>query len=183
MDGTLTWHGKDDRKILNCTWLVSAVCWRKHWIHVRIYLSQERSVDFFWMPEAEQGSGIRTQPWHVSDPKTREGWVQQKRGSRTEAGGGWLFFGRSPTVVVAYLMRHGNLRLAESYKWVKDRRPSINITAGDAICGVDWGVVWVKNCGENCGVICGDICVKFCRITCLILVAVEIAWCVCMVWK
>ena len=64
-------------------------------------------------------------------------WFSKREGGGLRGGGGWFFFGRSPAVVVAYLMRHGNLSLAESYKWVKDRRPSISITSGDAICRVD----------------------------------------------
>lgn len=39
---------------------------------------------------------------------------------------------RSPTVVVGYLMTHRGWRLAESYKWVKDKRPSININPDDS---------------------------------------------------
>lgn len=35
---------------------------------------------------------------------------------------------RSPAVVIAYLMRYKGWRLAESYQWVKDRRPSINLS-------------------------------------------------------
>ncbi|KAF6248776.1 protein-tyrosine phosphatase-like protein [Scenedesmus sp. NREL 46B-D3] len=38
---------------------------------------------------------------------------------------------RSPTVVIAYLMKLRGWRLAESYKWVKDKRPQINISEGD----------------------------------------------------
>lgn len=33
-------------------------------------------------------------------------------------------------MVVGYLMRHRNWRLAESYKWVKDKRQCVNINAG-----------------------------------------------------
>lgn len=39
---------------------------------------------------------------------------------------------RSPSVLVAYLMKHRGWRLAESYKWVKDRRPTINLKPEDA---------------------------------------------------
>jgi dual specificity MAP kinase phosphatase len=35
---------------------------------------------------------------------------------------------RSPAVVIAYLMKHKQWRLTQSYQWVKDRRPSINLT-------------------------------------------------------
>jgi len=38
---------------------------------------------------------------------------------------------RSPTVVIGYLMKHRGWRLAEAYKWVKDKRPSIQISEGD----------------------------------------------------
>ncbi|XP_073392417.1 protein-tyrosine-phosphatase IBR5 isoform X1 [Physcomitrium patens] len=34
----------------------------------------------------------------------------------------------SPAVVIAYLMKHKQWRLPQSYQWVKDRRPSINLT-------------------------------------------------------
>lgn len=37
---------------------------------------------------------------------------------------------RSPTVVIAYLMKLRGWRLAESYKWVKDKRPQIKISEG-----------------------------------------------------
>jgi hypothetical protein len=33
-------------------------------------------------------------------------------------------------VVIAYLMKLRGWRLAESYKWVKDKRPSTNISEG-----------------------------------------------------
>lgn len=39
---------------------------------------------------------------------------------------------RSPSVVVAYLMRLRRWRLSEAFSWVRDRRPSISITAADA---------------------------------------------------
>ena len=35
---------------------------------------------------------------------------------------------RAPAVVIGYLMKLRNWRLAEAYKWVKDKRPSINIS-------------------------------------------------------
>ncbi|WIA33045.1 hypothetical protein OEZ86_006202 [Tetradesmus obliquus] len=38
---------------------------------------------------------------------------------------------RSPTVVIAYLMKLRGWRLAESYKWVKDKRPQVKISEGD----------------------------------------------------
>eukprot|EP00798_Chlamydomonas_sp_ICE-L_P017406 gene17406-23706_t len=34
---------------------------------------------------------------------------------------------RSPTVVIGYLMKVKNWRLAESYKWVKSKRSSVSI--------------------------------------------------------
>ena len=37
---------------------------------------------------------------------------------------------RSPTVVIGYLMKLRDWRLAESYKWVKDKRPNIKISEG-----------------------------------------------------
>lgn len=39
---------------------------------------------------------------------------------------------RSPSVVIAFLMKHRGWRLAESYKWVKDRRPAINLKEEDS---------------------------------------------------
>jgi hypothetical protein len=41
-------------------------------------------------------------------------------------------------VVIAYLMKLRGWRLAESYKWVKDKRPSTNISEGAHMlsCGV-----------------------------------------------
>lgn len=41
---------------------------------------------------------------------------------------------RSPTVVIAYLMKLRGWRLAESYKWVKDKRPNIKISEGAWRC-------------------------------------------------
>jgi len=38
---------------------------------------------------------------------------------------------RSPTVVIGYLMKLRGWRLAESYKWVKDKRPQIHISEGE----------------------------------------------------
>ncbi|GAQ78497.1 dual specificity protein phosphatase [Klebsormidium nitens] len=35
---------------------------------------------------------------------------------------------RSPSLVIAYLMRHKGWRLPESYQWVKDRKPGVNIS-------------------------------------------------------
>ena len=37
---------------------------------------------------------------------------------------------RSPAMVIAYLMKLRQWRLCESYKWVKDKRPSIALSAG-----------------------------------------------------
>eukprot|EP00249_Psilotum_nudum_P011828 c23407_g1_i1 orf=164-970(+) len=39
---------------------------------------------------------------------------------------------RSPAIVIAYLMRHKGWMLPQSYQWVKDRRPSINLSAAVA---------------------------------------------------
>lgn len=38
---------------------------------------------------------------------------------------------RSPTIVIGYLMKLRGWRLAECYKWVKEKRPNLNIKAGD----------------------------------------------------
>lgn len=35
---------------------------------------------------------------------------------------------RSPAIVIAYLMKRKGWRLAQSYQWVKERRPSIDLT-------------------------------------------------------
>jgi len=35
-------------------------------------------------------------------------------------------------VIVAYLMKKRGWRLAESYKWVKEKRPTINISGGES---------------------------------------------------
>ncbi|ERN01609.1 hypothetical protein AMTRI_Chr10g229010 [Amborella trichopoda] len=35
---------------------------------------------------------------------------------------------RSPAIVIAYLMKCKRWRLAQSYQWVKDRRPSVNLS-------------------------------------------------------
>lgn len=37
---------------------------------------------------------------------------------------------RSPAVVIAYLMKRKGWRLAQSYQWVKDRRPLVEISSG-----------------------------------------------------
>eukprot|EP00249_Psilotum_nudum_P011829 c23407_g2_i1 orf=285-1091(+) len=39
---------------------------------------------------------------------------------------------RSPAVVIAYLMRHKGWMLPQSYQWVKDRRPLINLSSAVA---------------------------------------------------
>ncbi|XP_058080462.1 protein-tyrosine-phosphatase IBR5 isoform X2 [Magnolia sinica] len=37
---------------------------------------------------------------------------------------------RSPAIVIAYLMKRKGWRLAQSYQWVKDRRPSVELSPG-----------------------------------------------------
>ncbi|KAI3969686.1 hypothetical protein MKX01_020247 [Papaver californicum] len=37
---------------------------------------------------------------------------------------------RSPAIVIAYLMKCKGWRLAQSYQWVKERRPSVEISSG-----------------------------------------------------
>ncbi|KAJ1389018.1 Tyrosine specific protein phosphatases domain [Sesbania bispinosa] len=37
---------------------------------------------------------------------------------------------RSPAIVIAYLMKSKGWRLAQSYQWVKERRPSVELTEG-----------------------------------------------------
>lgn len=38
-------------------------------------------------------------------------------------------------MVIGYLMKLRGWRLAESYKWVKDKRPSINVNPGALVVG------------------------------------------------
>lgn len=45
---------------------------------------------------------------------------------------------RSPAVVIAYLMRLRRWRLNESFKWVQERRPTINLSAGMLAAGQVW---------------------------------------------
>jgi len=40
---------------------------------------------------------------------------------------------RSPAVVIAYLMRYKGWRLPQCYQWVKDRRPTINLSEAVAL--------------------------------------------------
>lgn len=37
---------------------------------------------------------------------------------------------RAPAIVIGYLMKLRSWRLAEAYKWVKDKRPAVNISQG-----------------------------------------------------
>lgn len=37
---------------------------------------------------------------------------------------------RSPAIVIAYLMKSKGWRLAQSYQWVKERRPSVDLSEG-----------------------------------------------------
>lgn len=39
---------------------------------------------------------------------------------------------RGPAIVIGYLMRLRGWRLAEAFKWVKDKRPAVNLSATDA---------------------------------------------------
>ncbi|KAG0558270.1 hypothetical protein KC19_10G015000 [Ceratodon purpureus] len=56
---------------------------------------------------------------------------------------------RSPAVVIAYLMKYKQWRLPQAYQWVKDRRPSINLTEGT---GVEHDALADVGCG-SCGVV------------------------------
>jgi dual specificity MAP kinase phosphatase len=38
---------------------------------------------------------------------------------------------RSAAVVIAYLMKAKGWRLAQSFQWVKERRPQINLSSGN----------------------------------------------------
>ncbi|KAG5081434.1 hypothetical protein JHK86_005499 [Glycine max] len=40
---------------------------------------------------------------------------------------------RSPAIVIAYLMKFKGWRLAQSYQWVKERRPSVELTQAPSI--------------------------------------------------
>ena len=37
---------------------------------------------------------------------------------------------RSPAIVISYLMKCKGWRLAQSYQWVKERRPSVELSQG-----------------------------------------------------
>lgn len=37
---------------------------------------------------------------------------------------------RSPAIVIAYLMKCKGWRFAQSYQWVKERRPSVELSQG-----------------------------------------------------
>ncbi|KAG2498259.1 hypothetical protein HYH03_004009 [Edaphochlamys debaryana] len=58
---------------------------------------------------------------------------------------------RSPSVVIAYLMKHRGWRLAESYKWVKDKRTSINIKEEDAKRLMEYEVQLHGSCSAPLG--------------------------------
>ncbi|GLC38618.1 hypothetical protein PLESTB_000453000 [Pleodorina starrii] len=58
---------------------------------------------------------------------------------------------RSPSVVIAYLMKHRGWRLAESYKWVKDKRPAINIKDEDAKRLMEFEVQLQGSCSAPLG--------------------------------
>ena len=42
----------------------------------------------------------------------------------------FVLFGRSPAIVIAYLMKCNRWRLPQSLQWVKDRRPVVDLTSG-----------------------------------------------------
>ena len=48
----------------------------------------------------------------------------------------WDTFFRSAAVVTAFLMKSKGWRLAQSFQWVKDRRPQVQLTEGNSICSV-----------------------------------------------
>lgn len=39
-------------------------------------------------------------------------------------------FDRSPAIVMAYLMKSRGWKLEQSYQWVKERRPSVELNQG-----------------------------------------------------
>lgn len=66
----------------------------------------------------------------------------------TDADERWLLPCRSPTIVIAYLMKLRGWRLAEAYKWVKDKRPNINISAGERACSASTAGRWQRALGQ-----------------------------------
>eukprot|EP00199_Chlamydomonas_sp_CCMP681_P006988 CAMPEP_0119115546 /NCGR_PEP_ID=MMETSP1180-20130426/51327_1 /TAXON_ID=3052 ORGANISM="Chlamydomonas cf sp, Strain CCMP681" /NCGR_SAMPLE_ID=MMETSP1180 /ASSEMBLY_ACC=CAM_ASM_000741 /LENGTH=265 /DNA_ID=CAMNT_0007104579 /DNA_START=24 /DNA_END=821 /DNA_ORIENTATION=- len=58
---------------------------------------------------------------------------------------------RSPSVVISYLMRKRGWRLAESYKWVKDKRPSIKISPEETKRLVEYELLLFGNCSAPLG--------------------------------
>jgi len=56
---------------------------------------------------------------------------------------------RSPAVVIAYLMKHKQWRLPQSYQWVKDRRPSINLTQGMTLQHISFSDSLCFGCGSE----------------------------------
>lgn len=58
---------------------------------------------------------------------------------------------RSPSVVIAYLMRHRGWRLAESYKWVKDKRPSIHLKPDDSKRLMEYEMQLMGSCSAPLG--------------------------------
>ncbi|KAJ9527252.1 hypothetical protein QJQ45_025531 [Haematococcus lacustris] len=58
---------------------------------------------------------------------------------------------RGPSVVVAYLMKTRGWRLAESYKWVKDKRPSVNITPAESTRLMEWEMSLHGSCSTPQG--------------------------------
>ncbi|GBF92534.1 hypothetical protein Rsub_05148 [Raphidocelis subcapitata] len=58
---------------------------------------------------------------------------------------------RGPAVVIGYLMKLRHWRLAEAYKWVKDKRQSVNITPGDTKRLMDLEVELHNSCSVPFG--------------------------------
>ena len=60
---------------------------------------------------------------------------------------------RSPSIVIAYLMKKRGWRLAECYKWVKDKREKVDIKPGKrGMC------VCVRLCVCVCVCLCVCVC-------------------------
>eukprot|EP00877_Chromochloris_zofingiensis_P013562 jgi/Chrzof1/845/Cz01g31050.t1 len=58
---------------------------------------------------------------------------------------------RSPTIVIGYLMKLRGWRLAESYKWVKDKRASIRISPDDTKRLIGLEMQLHQSCSVPCG--------------------------------
>mmetsp|Transcript_17488 Transcript_17488/g.52573 ORF Transcript_17488/g.52573 Transcript_17488/m.52573 type:complete len:292 (-) Transcript_17488:88-963(-) len=58
---------------------------------------------------------------------------------------------RSPTVVIAYLMKARGWRLLESYKWVQEKRPLLQLSPGDKLRLVEFEMSMYNSCSVSAG--------------------------------